>query len=611
MYNVDTLVQPTFDNNTRQTMNKTIQSIFFLGLLFSSTAVFSQIKEEKLILDRKREPEVRNIEKKKASVEAEKNYPPEEKSANPPTYTITNVPASSDFKTSLIQGEDISPKFDAEYQDNYFQLGMGNYGKVLADGLISTVLDNDLEVGADVHFLSTTGLRKVYDWNSKQSSANVGAFLNSYGEQGKFSINADYGLDDYNYYGIYALTPASNNVDLKQKTNRFKLNGYYDFYSNEILNDVRLKSSFLSDHFDAKEYQAEFLVNLSKHGVDFPGSADVQFNADMGLEVETVKTDFALLNKNSSQYLNAVLAPQIKFFSGDNYLMLGSDFSFLNKTISSLLLETEMKNNKAFWFPKAEVQFSAADEFKFYGGITGGLKLNSYADLLEENPYLLSDQELRPTETKYKFYFGLRGDIDQQIKYDFSAGFGKMNDILFFRANDLFNSTMDYNRPAYDFANTFSSVYDNGTVSEAKASVQYFPLANLALDAELKFEKYNLDNNKNIYYKPLVRASVGGKYALLDKKLTVGARALFATDQTTNSFRVDNDEVNPELYRSEENTNDTVGGFADLNLSAEYKVHKNFAIFALGNNLLNTQYQTFKGYKVLGAQVLGGVKISF
>ncbi len=611
MYNVDTLVHPTFDNNTRQTMNKTIQSIFFLGLLFSSTAVFSQIKEEKLILDRKREPEVRNIEKKKASVEAEKNYPPEEKSANPPTYTITNVPASSDFKTSLIQGEDISPKFDAEYQDNYFQLGMGNYGKVLADGLISTVLDNDLEVGADVHFLSTTGLRKVYDWNSKQSSANVGAFLNSYGEHGKFSINADYELDDYNYYGIYALTPASNNVDLKQKTNRFKLNGYYDFYSNEILNDVRLKSSFLSDHFDAKEYQAEFLVNLSKHGVDFPGSADVQFNADMGLEVETVKTDFALLNKNSSQYLNAVLAPQIKFFSGDNYLMLGSDFSFLNKTISSLLLETEMKNNKAFWFPKAEVQFSAADEFKFYGGITGGLKLNSYADLLEENPYLLSDQELRPTETKYKFYFGLRGDIDQQIKYDFSAGFGKMNDILFFRANDLFNSTMDYNRPAYDFANTFSSVYDNGTVSEAKASVQYFPLANLALDAELKFEKYNLDNNKNIYYKPLVRASVGGKYVLLDKKLTVGARALFATDQTTNSFRVDNDEVNPELYRSEENTNDTVGGFADLNLSAEYKVHKNFAIFALGNNLLNTQYQTFKGYKVLGAQVLGGVKISF
>lgn len=592
-------------------MNKRIQHIFLIGLLFSSTAVYSQIKDETLILDRKREPEVKKIEKKKTSIEAEKNYPPEEKSANPPAYNITNVPASSDFKTSLIQGEDISPKFEAENQNNYFQLGMGNYGKILADGLISTTLENDMEVGADVHFLSTNGLKKVYDWNSKQSSANVGAFLNSYGELGKFSVNADYGLNDYNYYGIYALKPASSNVDLQQKTNRFKVNGYYDFYSNEILNDVRLKSSFLSDHFGAKESQAEVLVNLSKHGVEFSSLDDVRFNADFGINLETVKTDFDLLDKNSSQFLNATLAPKMTFFKGDSYLMIGSDFSFLNAKNSNLLLADQVKNNKTYWFPKAEVQFAAADEFKFYGGITGGLHLNSYADLLEQNPYLVSDQELRATETKYKFYFGLRGDIDQQIKYDFSAGFGKMNDILFFKANDLFNYDVDYNRPAYDFANTFSSVYDNGTVSEAKASIQYFPLANLSLDAEVNFEKYNLDNNDNIYYKPLIKASLGGKYSMLDKKLNLGAKAIFGSDQTTNSFELNNDGINPNSFISTQNTNDKVGGFADLNLSAEYKVHKNFSIFALGNNLLNTQYQTYKGYKVLGAQIVGGVKISF
>lgn len=592
-------------------MNKRIQHIFLIGLLFSSTAVYSQIKDETLILDRKREPEVKKIEKKKTSIEAEKNYPPEEKSANPPAYNITNVPASSDFKTSLIQGEDISPKFEAENQNNYFQLGMGNYGKILADGLISTTLENDMEVGADVHFLSTSGLKKVHDWNSKQSSANVGAFLNSYGELGKFSVNADYGLNDYNYYGIYALTPASSNVDLQQKTNRFKVNGYYDFYSNEILNDVRLKSSFLSDHFGAKESQAEVLVNLSKHGVEFSSLDDVRFNADFGINLETVKTDFDLVDKNSSQFLNATLAPKMTFFKGDSYLMIGSDFSFLNAKNSNLVLAEQVKNNKTYWFPKAEIQFAAADEFKFYGGITGGLHLNSYADLLEQNPYLVADQELRATETKYKFYFGLRGDIDQQIKYDFSAGFGKMNDILFFKANNLFNYDVDYNRPAYDFANTFSSVYDNGTVSEAKASIQYFPLANLSLDAEVNFEKYNLDTNDNIYYKPLIKASLGGKYSMLDKKLNLGAKAIFGSDQTTNSFELNNDGINPNSFISTQNTNDKVGGFADLNLSAEYKVHKNFSIFALGNNLLNTQYQTYKSYKVLGAQIVGGVKISF
>lgn len=590
-------------------MNKQFKILSFLFLGFSQFA-FSQIKEEQLILDRKREPEVKKIEKKKTSVEAEKNYPPEEKSANPPTYTITNVPAASDFKTSIIQGEDISPKFDAENQNNYFQLGMGNFGKILADGTISTQLENGLEVGGDAHFLSTEGLKKVYDWKSKQSSANLGAFLNSYGEKGKFGINADFGLNDYNYYGIYALTPNSNDIDLQQKTNRIKVNGYYDFYSNEILNDVRVKSSFLSDHFDAKENQAEILLNLSKHNVAISSLDDVNFNADLGLNLETVKTDFSLLNENSSQFLNATLAPKMTFFKGNSYLMIGSEFSFLNAKNSNLILAEQIQNNKTYWFPKAELQFAATEEFKFYAGVDGGLYLNTYANLLEQNPFLVSDQELRATETKYKFYFGLRGDINQQIKYDFSAGFGKMNDILFFRANDLFNRNTDYNRPAFDFANTFSAVYDNGTLSEVKASVQYFPLANLSFDAELNFEKYDLDNNENIYYKPLVRASLGGKYLVFDKKLSLGAKAIFSTDQTTNSFEL-NKVLNPNLLSSNENINDKVGGFADLNLSAEYKIHKNFSIFAQGNNLLNTNYQTFKGYKVLGAQVLGGVKISF
>ncbi|WP_435524138.1 hypothetical protein [Chryseobacterium indoltheticum] len=68
---------------------------------------------------------------------------------------------------------------------------------------------------------------------------------------------------------------------------------------------------------------------------------------------------------------------------------------------------------------------TASKEFKFYGGVDGGLKLNTYAELLQENPFLVSDQMLRPTETQYHFYAGLRGDIDETFKYDVSAGFEK------------------------------------------------------------------------------------------------------------------------------------------------------------------------------------------
>ncbi len=589
-------------------MNRKIQLLSILFLGFSQFA-FSQIKEEKLILNKKREPEVKKIEKKKTSVETIKNYPPEEKSQNPVKYTITDVPAVSDFKTSTIQGQDVTPKFDGTAQNNYVQFGMGNFGKILSDANISKTLDNKLEVGADFHFLSTLGLKKEYDWDSKQSSTAIGAYLNSYGEKGKFNLNAQYALDNNRYYGIYALTPAAD-VDLKQRVNQFKVNGYYDFYSNEILNDVRLKSSFLKDHFDAQENQVFILANLSKHAVEI-GKSGINLNADLGVGVEAVKTDFAIVNKNSSNFFNTSLTPKVTFRKGDSYLMLGSGFSFLNAKNSNDALGGEVKNNKTYWFPQAEFQVAAAKEFKFYGGVDGGLKLNTYGDLLQANPFILSDQFLKPTETQYHFYVGLRGDIDETFKYDFSAGYGKMRDIMFFQGNNLFDNVYTLNRSAYNFANTFSAVYDDGNVSDIKGSVQYFPLENLVLDGEVRFTKYDLKNYADIYNVPLVNASIGAKYTMLDKKLLLGFKGIFASDRTTNSFAIEG-VANPNfVYQSTENKNDKVGGYADLNLSAEYKFHKNFSIFALGNNLLNSNYQTYKGYKVLGAQVVGGVKITF
>lgn len=589
-------------------MNRKIQLLSILFLGFSQFA-FSQIKEEKLILNKKREPEVKKIEKKKTSVETIKNYPPEEKSQNPVKYTITDVPAVSDFKTSTIQGQDVTPKFEGTAQNNYVQFGMGNFGKILADANISKTLDNKLEVGADFHFLSTLGLKKEYAWDSKQSSTAIGAYLNSYGEKGKFNLNAQYGLDNNRYYGIYALEPAAD-VDLKQRVSQFKVNGYYDFYSNEILNDVRVKSSFLKDHFDAQENQVSILANLSKHAVEI-GKSGINLNADLGVGLEAVKTEFAIVDKNSSNFFNTTLDPKVTFRKGDSYLMLGSTFSFLNAKNSNDVLGGEVKNNKTYWFPQAEFQVAAAKEFKFYGGVDGGLKLNTFGDLLQANPFIVSDQFLKQTETKYHFYVGLRGDIDETFKYDFSAGYGKMKDIMFFQGNNLFDNVYTLNRSAYNFANTFSAVYDDGNVSDIKGSVQYFPLENLILDGEVRFTKYDLKNYEDIYNVPLVNASIGAKYTMLDKKLLLGFKGIFASDRTTNSFALEG-VANPDMvYQSTENRNDKVGGYADLNLSAEYKFHKNFSVFAIGNNLLNSNYQTYKGYKVLGAQILGGVKITF
>lgn len=591
-------------------MNKKLHilSVLFVGI---SQLGFSQIKEEKLILDRKREPEVRKIEKKQTSVETVKNYPTKEKRIQDSLnlkYDITDVPAVSDFKTSTIQGQDMAPDFRGTYQDNYIRFGMGNYGKILGDATVSHRFDEKLQAGADFHYLSTTGLKSDYPWSSKSAAWNGSVFLNHFGESGKTNVEAGYENNSYNYYGIYAFNPSAD-TDLKQSYGKFHLNGYYDYYSNDILDDIRFKSSFLSDHYDAKERLGSLELNLEKGEWEMPGLPDVAIKAGLGFEFGLQDTQFDIQDAHQSNFFLFGAEPEVEFSKGDSYLKLGVKFDYLAQKSSSLTEESETEN-KTGWFPMAELQIAVNDNFKFYAGVDGGTKLNSYSEMLNENPFLVSDQVLKPTETKYHAYAGIKGDLNQNLKYDISGGYSKVKDAIFFAYNPLFNTSVTTARAPYDYLNSMSAVYDNGNLVEFGGNLEYFPVYNLSLSAAGKYTKYNLDELDDVYGNGGVEAQLGAKYTLLNNKLRLGGKFLFNSGNIVDLYSPYTTQLGDTSYQENKNTVD-VPSYFDINLSAEYQVHKNFSIFALGNNLMNTKYQNYYGYRVLGAQILGGIKFSF
>lgn len=591
-------------------INKKLQVFTLLSLGFTSLA-YGQIQEEKLVLERKREPEVRKIEKKQTSVVTDKNYPPKEKKTQDSInlrYNITDVPAVSDFRTSKIKGQDLAPDFKTSYQNNYVRVGAGSYGKFLADGIVSGYVQDATEVGVEAHYLSTTGLEKDYPWSSSQNRTDAGIFLNHYGNLGKINVTANAGFNDYNLYGLYAMeAPAS--ADLTQRYSKVAVNGYYDHYSDEILDDLRVKTSFLTDHFNAKESLANIAVNLAKKDVPWAALQDTSIDFGLGLDVSTQKTSFNILDHNDATFLKLAAVPAIRFSQGESYLRLGAELAYLTKD-NSAKTSALQKTNSSRWFPKVEVLFAADEAAKFYAGIDGGIVLNSYAEMLSRNPYLLSDQILNPTVTKYRVYFGIKGDISQTAKYDLSGGYGKVKDMLFFAHNGLFNTSMTAARPAYDYANTFSAVYGDGSVSTVKGSVSLFPLQNLDLKGGLTYTKYDVGSLKNVYNLDNMQLDLSAGYTLMDKKLLLGVSGLYSMGNKVNIYEVKASDTAPRLYENRP-VNYHVKSFIDLNASAEYKFHKNFSIFALGNNLLNSRYQLYHNYKVLGAQILGGIKLSF
>lgn len=164
-------------------------------------------------------------------------------------------------------------------------------------------------------------------------------------------------------------------------------------------------------------------------------------------------------------------------------------------------------------------------------------------------------------------------------------------------------------RAAYDYANSFSATYDSGSFSSIQGSVAFIPFENFTLEGEVNYKKYNLDSTTKALNIPTLTGTVAANYTLLDKKLLLGAKALFNNNKFTNGYSVSTNLVDP--IAQSEWTDGKVGGFFDLNLSAEYQFHENFSIFALANNLLGKKYEIYKGYQVLGTQILGGIKFSF
>ena len=584
-----------------------ITAIAFFGL---SQLVAAQIREEVLILERKREPEIRRIEKKQSAAKIEKNYPPREKRIQDSLnlrYDIVDVQPVSEFKTSEIEGADLSPEFKTNYQRNFVRLGMGNYGKVLGDGNISAQLNDRWEAGADVHYLSTSGLKNEYPWDSDAAKGDFGAFLNYYGGSGKAGVEARYLLNDYHFYGIYAMAPGQV-PDLHQKTNTVKLNGHYDFYSNKILDDVRFKTFYLTDHFDSEEQYGDLEIKL-KYADFFKNTSGIRLDAGLNTALGGQSAKFKTLARNQSDNFYFSIAPHILLEKNGSYLKLGFKYAFLDES-ARRMYEDKISDSHSRFYPDVELLFSGNDRIKLYAGATGETALNTYSDMLERNPWLVPDQALRARNEKYKIYAGIKGDMNAQLKYDIFGGYSKVDNAAFFAHSPLFDLQASATRPAYDFANAFNIVYANATRTEVQASLQWFPVQNLVTGISLAYSQYDADNIDKFYNNNYLKAQFSADYKFLQDRMLLGFQAFYRSGNDVRIYEVLSDNLLPDRIYSLPKDAKTDAYF-DINLSAEYKVHKNFSIFALGNNLTGRKYQDYYGYRVLGAQITGGIKLTF
>ncbi len=149
-----------------------------------------------------------------------------------------------------------------------------------------------------------------------------------------------------------------------------------------------------------------------------------------------------------------------------------------------------------------------------------------------------------------------------------------------------FNNLIQANSPFYVNQNV-SKAKTNGIESFAEVR----PMTDLTLRATYTYQQaQNLDTGNQLLRRPRDKASFDTDYRFLEKAhfhvnvLMVGKKADYAS---------------------------TVAGYAMLNFSGSYDVHKYVQLFARIDNVLNKQYEEVYGYGTSGVAGYGGVKVSY
>ena len=518
----------------------------------------------------------------------------------PIKFQIFSFPVASTFLPSKGKAADVDKEILEKGFSNYVSLGAGTYGTANAELFLTHQISKTDYVGGILQHLSSQG---GIGGLLLDDSFYTNALDATYGSRNKkFSWNADLGIKNQgiNWYGLpnYSFfdTSVVNKIDEKQQYNTIAIGG-----------KMSLKDSFF------KQASLQF-----KHFSDAFGSAENRFfikpNFDFNVVNQKVKTDFVLdyvggsfdrrLMAMNSAYnyssLNLGFSPSILYQQDDLSVEIGAKVFYAMSKID------QEDKNKIFFYPKVKASYKlVGDILLAYAGAEGNLQQNSYADFVDNNPFVSPTLFIAPTNTKYDLYFGLKGKLANAVAFNVKTSYLNQDNRALFAAN--YFDVLSTNPNGYAFGNSFNVVYDDlktwSVFGELKADFS----KNIAFGINGTFNTFTTNTQNEAWNLPKLQLASFADVEI-NEKWSAGAKLFFVGE------RQDIDSIQNESMFSSFNSGIktvTLDSYFDLNAYVDYKFSKRLNFFLKGNNLANKQYKRWAGFPVQSIQILGGATYKF
>ncbi|WP_406823561.1 hypothetical protein [Pedobacter sp. KACC 23697] len=494
-------------------------------------------------------------------------------------YSILDRKLDINSDIQKLQAQALAEEKASILVNNYVKGGFGSLGTLLGEAYFNTGKDEGLQVGGYFKHFSQQG--KLNKQNSSNQQLSV--FGRSILEENTVSGRINFERNGTYFYGIDNSRPMLNPNPDKQALTTIELEGELvkNFTEDEDAFSYALKANgyIWNDKFSAKENY------LSLNG--YVNKRINSFNLGLAASTEFGNTKDALTSVgNNLLRLNPYIRLQVKgakITAGVNFVQEFGAYS-----------STKV-------FPAITADFTLIPDYlQVFGEVKGDVNRNSLKGFTDENPWLNSNILVKNTVEKLSFSAGVKGTGGPGFGYKARIYMKQFDDMPLF-----VNNFTDFNK--------FDVIYDFGktklTGLEGEISIQ-------VSDALKWTGKLNLDDWKPAsetysWFKPGLKVSSNFMYTL-NKKLSFNAGVVIQDDVKA---KVYTGAPVPASQYVIPNTGieliETVKGYVDLGLGADYRINKKFSVFAKANNILNNNYSRYLYYQANGFNIFGGLTYSF
>jgi hypothetical protein len=515
-------------------------------------------------------------------------------------YSIFSVPVASTFTPAKGKAATVQKAAPEKLYNSYVSLGLGNYNNTLLDFYTSRDIDGgNQRVDIGLNHFSSRGDLDFTPLDTDFYNTKLEAAYSNRDRDFDWGISSAARHQLYNWYGLPEgvfdeATIAG--IDEKQQYFNVELGAHLnqeDSYFSK--GEVFIKRFW--DKVESAENRA-----LIKTTLEFPLSEEALTITAKG---DYVGGEFINADVNNTANTPAIPYSQFQVGISPSILIVRDELSINLGANLVYGMDGETNESNFYIYPQVTASYRLLEDMVIvYGGVTGQLTQNSYADYVDDNPYVSPTLTIQPTDQQYNANIGFKGQLFPNLSYNIRGSYTAENRKPLFKLNPQ-NSFRD-DEKGYYYGNSFEVFYDDvktlGIFGELNVDVN----RNFTLGINASIYDYDTETDNPAWNLPNLRGSLFMDYQI-NEQWFMGANIFFVGEREDLSAVVIAN-AQPSDYPASILTLDS---YFDANAHIGYRLSDQLSIFAKASNIANNDYQQWANFRVQSFQILAGATYKF